>query len=165
MEGFFEKFKGKKHDSDKKLRFDPYFLFMDLKKPKITDYYFFMILNWRKASNFKMTKLNILYLKFRLAAKREAYLKDKNVRQRDFKSALDFQVKTKPMELPKAFPDGEVFGQYDMKNEKLAQNKKREVEAAKFNLEYYQQQKREELLNGLREHEVDYENTEKRKEE
>jgi hypothetical protein len=112
-----------------------------------------------------MTKLNILYLKFRLAAKREAYLKDKNVRQRDFKSALDFQVKTKPMELPKAFPDGEVFGQYDMKNEKLAQNKKREVEAAKFNLEYYQQQKREELLNGLREHEVDYENTEKRKEE
>jgi hypothetical protein len=67
--------------------------------------------------------------------------------------------------LPRALPDGEVFGQYDMKNEKLAQNKKREIEGARFNLEYYQQQKREELLHNLRAHEVDSENIDKMKEE
>jgi hypothetical protein len=75
------------------------------------------------------------------------------------------KVKTKPSELPRVLPDGEVFGQYDMKNEKLAQNKKREIEGAKFNLDYYQQQKREELLYSLKDHEVDYENIEKMKEE
>ena len=88
-----------------------------------------------------------------MAAKREAYLRDKNNRQRDLKSALDYQVKTKPSELPKALPDSEVFGEYDAKNEKLAQNRKREIEAARFNLDYHEQKKREELLSNLREQE------------
>jgi hypothetical protein len=78
---------------------------------------------------------------------------------------FNLKVKTKPSELPKAVPDGEVFGQYDTKNEKLAQNKKREIEGARFNREYYEQQKREELLQNLKEHEGDAENIAKIKEE
>lgn len=100
-----------------------------------------------------------------MAAQREAYLKEKNQRQNDLRGALDYQVKTKPSELPKALPDGEVFGQYDAKNEKLAQNKRREIEAAKFNLSYHEQQKREELLNQLKDQEIDAENVERVKEE
>ena len=81
------------------------------------------------------------------------------------KSALDFQVRTKPNELPKNMPDSEVFGEYDAKNEKLAQNRKREIDAAKFNVEYHEQKRREDLLRKLREQEIDAENVERIKEE
>ena len=107
----------------------------------------------------------IFVFRFRLAAKREAYIRQKNSRQRNLKNALDFQVQNKPGELPKALPDSEVFGQYDAKNEKLAQNRRREIEGASYNREYHEQQKREELLQNLREHEVDAENVAKIKEE
>lgn len=74
-------------------------------------------------------------------------------------------MRNKPDELPRALPDGEVFGLYDAKNEKLAANKTREVDAAKFNKERVEQRKREDLLNNLHEQEVDSENIERAKEE
>ncbi len=100
-----------------------------------------------------------------MAAQREAYLKEKEQRQRQLKSALDYQVKNKPAELPKSLPDSEVFGEFDAKNEKLVQNKKREHQAAKFNFDYHDQKRREELLSKLREQEIDAENVERVKEE
>ena len=75
------------------------------------------------------------------------------------------KVKHKPEELPRALPDSEVFGEWDAKNEKLAQAKMREVEAFKYNKEKIEQRKREELLGNLREQEIDSENVERMKEE
>ena len=81
------------------------------------------------------------------------------------KSALDNQVKNKPAEVPRAFADSEVFGQYDAKNEKLAIMKKKEVETFKFHKELIEQRKRDELLRQIREQEQDAENIERAKEE
>lgn len=76
-----------------------------------------------------------------------------------------FKVKNKPSELPRVLPDGEVFGLNDAKNERLAMQKRREIEAYKFNKDTVEQRKREDLLNQLREQEVDAENLERVKEE
>lgn len=81
------------------------------------------------------------------------------------KWSLDHQVRSKPDELPRAFEDNEVFGLYDAKTEKLAAARVREVEASKFNRDKAEQKKREELLNNLRDQEVDSENIERAKEE
>lgn len=100
-----------------------------------------------------------------MAAQREAYLREKFQRQNDLKHALDSQVKNKPSGLPKVVADSEVFGLNDAKNEKLAQMKKRELDAFQYHKELIEQRKREQLLNQLREQEKEYENLERSKEE
>ncbi len=100
-----------------------------------------------------------------MAAQREAYLKEKFQRQNDLKQALDTQVKHKPPGLPRVVADSEVFGVNDAKNEKLAQMKKRELEASQYHRELIEQRRREQLINQLREQERDYENVERTKEE
>jgi hypothetical protein len=67
--------------------------------------------------------------------------------------------------LPKVLPDGEVFGHYDAKNEKLAWMKRKEIEQHNYNKEIIEQRKREALLNQLKEQEKDSENIEKIREE
>jgi hypothetical protein len=101
----------------------------------------------------------------RLAAQREYYLREKEIRKNALKSALDSQVKNKPLELPRALPDSEVFGQYDAKNERLAVMKKKEIETFKFHKDLIEQRKREDLLRQIREQEQDAENIERAKEE
>ena len=100
-----------------------------------------------------------------MAARREAYLKEKTRRQNDLKSALDFQVKNKPIGIPKIFPDAEVFGEHDAKNEKLAEQRRRELDAFKYHKDLIEQRRREELLRQVREQEMDAENVERCKEE
>lgn len=75
------------------------------------------------------------------------------------------KVKHKSEEVPRVQPDGEVFGKYDAKNEKLAESRLREIDAAKYNREKSEQRKREDLLQQLREQEIDTENVERCKEE
>ncbi|CAF0878677.1 unnamed protein product [Brachionus calyciflorus] len=110
-------------------------------------------------------KMEQHHLAEELAAQREAFLKEKAKRRNDLKNTLDFQVKNKPAELPRVLPDGEVFGQYDAKNERLMQQKLKEIEASKFNLETVEQRKREDLLSSIKELEQDAENIERAKEE
>ena len=81
------------------------------------------------------------------------------------KHSLDTLVRTKEPQVPRAYADSEVFGQYDAKNEKLTHTRRREVEGFKFNKEVAEQKKREELLNQIREQEKDFENIERVKEE
>ena len=100
-----------------------------------------------------------------MAAQRENYLKTKYQKQADLKNALDTQVRNKPLPLPKALPDGEVFGQYDAKNEKLTRMKQKEIEQHLYNKEAIEQKKRLALLSQLKEQEVDMENNEKLREE
>lgn len=102
---------------------------------------------------------------FSLTAQREAYLRTKYQKQHDLKNALDTQIKNRPSPLPKALPDGEVFGMHDMKNDKLARMKAKEVDQHLYNRDVIEQKKREALLNQLKEQEVDAENNEKLREE
>lgn len=110
-------------------------------------------------------KMEQLQLAEELAAQREYYLKEKNQRKNELKNALDYQVKNKPNELPKALPDSEVFGQYDQKNERLALMKRKEIETFKFHKDLVEQRKREELLKQVKDQELDAENIERVKEE
>lgn len=110
-------------------------------------------------------KMEQLQLAEELAAQREYYLREKEIRKNALKSALDSQVKNKPLELPRALPDSEVFGQYDAKNERLAVMKKKEIETFKFHKDLIEQRKREDLLRQIREQEQDAENIERAKEE
>lgn len=75
------------------------------------------------------------------------------------------QVKNKGAQLPRAEPDSEVFGEYDAKNEKLVEQKRREIEAFKYHKDLIEQRKREDLLRQVREQEMDAENIERCKEE
>ncbi len=100
-----------------------------------------------------------------MTAQRENYLKTKYQKQADLKNALDTQIKNKPPPLPKVLPDGEVFGQYDAKNEKLTRMKQKEIEQHLYNKEAIEQKKRVALLSQLKEQEVDVENNEKLREE
>lgn len=68
-------------------------------------------------------------------------------------------------EIPRCQANGEIFGEYDAKNEKLAQAKARQIEASRYNKEKVEQRKREEILGQLRDQEVDSENIERMKEE
>lgn len=112
-----------------------------------------------------MEKMEQLKLAEDLASQREAYLKTKYQRQIDLKNALDTQIKNKPPYLPKVLPDNEVFGQYDSKNEKLAEMKRKELEQHRYNKDVIEQRKREQLINQLKDQEVDSENNEKIREE
>lgn len=67
--------------------------------------------------------------------------------------------------MPKVLPDNEVFGQYDAKNEKLAEMKRKELEQHRYNKDIIEQRKREQLINQLKDQEVDSENNEKIREE
>ncbi len=100
-----------------------------------------------------------------LAAQREAYLKEKYQRQKELKSSLDYQVKTKPSGLPRAEPDSQIFGDLDAKNERLALMKKREIETLQFHKDLVEQRKREQLLRQITEQEKDAEDVERVKEE
>lgn len=118
-----------------------------------------------KQESAHMEKMEQKQLAEDLAAQREAYLRTKYKKQADLKNALDTQLKNKAPYLPKVLPDGEVFGQYDMKNEKLARMKQKEMEQHNYNREAIEQRKRESLLNQLKEQEVEAENNNKLKEE
>ncbi len=100
-----------------------------------------------------------------MAARREAYLKEKNQKQTELKHTLDMQVKNKPPELPRVIPDGEVFGEYDAKNERLSLIKQREVETFKFHKELVENKKREKLLQHVKDQEEEAENLDRVREE
>ena len=100
-----------------------------------------------------------------MAAKREAYLKEKQQKQKDLKFSLDSLVRTKEPQVPRAYPDSEVFGQNDVNDEKLMKKRARENEGLKFNKDVFEQKKREVLLSHVKEQEKDAENIERAKEE
>ena len=118
-----------------------------------------------KAEMAHLEKMEQLRLVEDLAAQREAYLKTKHQKQHDLKAALDTQIKNRPSPLPKALPDGEVFGMHDMKNDSLARMKAKEIDQHMYNRDAIEQKKREALLGQLKEQEMDAENNEKLREE
>ncbi len=74
-------------------------------------------------------------------------------------------MKNKPAELPRVVPDGEVFGEYDAKNERLAQIKAREKETSKYHRELIEAKRREKLLEAVRNQEEEAENLDRVREE
>lgn len=74
-------------------------------------------------------------------------------------------MSNKSYQLPRAEPDGEVFGKNDMNDERLAEIRQRERDTFLMHKDLVEQRKREDLLRQVREQENDAETIQKVKEE
>ncbi|MEE6473057.1 hypothetical protein FKM82_009833 [Ascaphus truei] len=98
-----------------------------------------------------LERLEQVQLAEELAAQRAKYLKEKNEQMVSYKSALDTQVKIRPLFQMPSEPEGQEspFGKHDMNSEKLAEKKKRAHEVYKQQLQAAAERKRMAILNEL----------------
>ncbi|XP_043927136.1 coiled-coil domain-containing protein 81 [Protopterus annectens] len=107
---------------------------------------------WKQDKEF-LDRLELMQLTRDIAFQRERYQREKAGQMQTYKNALDAQMRAKPPYLPPFEPDsvGPIFGKYDMSNEKLAENRKRAVEAFKHQLQAAADRRKNAILHQLTE--------------
>ncbi|XP_046374340.1 coiled-coil domain-containing protein 81-like isoform X4 [Haliotis rufescens] len=105
----------------------------------------------RNADEAFFERLEQVQLAEDLAAQREQYLKDKFDQTDVYKKALDTQLRFKPVPMPSAEADSEVFGKNDMNNEKMAEKRRRAHNLFREQQDFVAQKKRDVILKRLSE--------------
>ncbi|CAF1282917.1 unnamed protein product, partial [Didymodactylos carnosus] len=109
----------------------------------------------RKQDKDFIERMEQIQLAEQLASEREAFIRNKRLKQEEMKNALDTQIRTKPVGLPVSESDGPIFGMNDMTTNKLIERRKNATETFKHQKEIVEQRQREQLLKQLREQEYE----------